>query len=169
MFLFNEYAFMPDINLALGLRGIYTAGILLEQPLFMGGKVRSAFRMAKIGKEMADLNQEYNRKEVILEADEAYWQYLKVCELVTSAEKYKSVVKELVLNLVNAYEIGMSSRNDLLKAQVKLNEAELMLQKAMNGKSLARMNLCRIVGIDFIRKYRLVTLFKKGLLRGYSR
>lgn len=166
MFLFNEYAFMPDINLALGLRGIYTAGILLEQPLFMGGKVRSAFRMAKIGKEMADLNQEYNRKEVILEADEAYWQYLKVCELVTSAEKYKSVVKELVLNLVNAYEIGMSSRNDLLKAQVKLNEAELMLQKAMNGKSLARMNLCRIVGIDFYSEVQISDTLQEGITPG---
>lgn len=59
------------------MRGIYTGGDFVEQPLFMGGKVRSAFRMAKIGKEMADLNQEYNRKEVILEADDAYWQYFE--------------------------------------------------------------------------------------------
>ena len=42
----------------------------------------------------------------------------------------------------------MASRNDLLKAQVKLNEAELMLQKAENGKALAGMNLCRVIGID---------------------
>lgn len=88
---------------------------------------------------------------------------------MTSAEKYKSVVKELVLNLVNAYEIGMSSRNDLLKAQVKLNEAELMLQKAMNGKSLARMNLCRIVGIDFYSEVQISDTLQEGLLRGYSR
>ena len=58
-------------------------------------------------------------------------------ELVTSAQKYKAVVNELVRNLTDAYETGMASRNDLLKAQVKLNEAELMLQKAENGKDLA--------------------------------
>lgn len=145
---FNQYAFMPDIELELGLRGVYSAGLMLEQPVYMGGKIRSAFHMATIGKEMAEINKEYSRAEVITEADEAYWQYLRVVELVASAEKYKVVVAELVKNLTDAFETGMASRNDLLKAQVRLNEAELMLQKAENGRALASMNLCRVIGID---------------------
>lgn len=145
---FNQYAFMPDIELELGLRGVYSAGLMLEQPVYMGGKIRSAFHMATIGKEMAEINKEYSRAGVITEADEAYWQYLRVVELVTSAEKYKVVVAELVKNLTDAFETGMASRNDLLKAQVRLNEAELMLQKAENGRALASMNLCRVIGID---------------------
>lgn len=145
---FNQYAFMPDIELELGLRGVYSAGLMLEQPVYMGGKIRSAFHMATIGKEMAEINKEYSRAEVITEADEAYWQYLRVVELVASAEKYKVVVAELVKNLTDAFETGMASRNDLLKAQVRLNEAELMLQKAQNGRALASMNLCRVIGID---------------------
>lgn len=44
--IFNQYAFMPDIDLELGLRGAYSAGLMLEQPIYMGGKVRSAYRMA---------------------------------------------------------------------------------------------------------------------------
>ena len=140
----KTYAFMPDIELELGLRGVYSAGAMLEQPIYMGGKIRSAYRMATIGKEMAELNKQYTRAEVITEADEVYWQYVRLVELVTSAQKYKAVVNELV----DAYETGMASRNDLLKAQVKLNEAELMLQKAENGKALAGMNLCRVIGID---------------------
>lgn len=145
---FSQYAFMPDIELELGLRGVYSAGVMLEQPVYMGGKVRSAYRMATIGKEMAELNKAYSRAEVILEADEAYWQYLRVVELVVSAQKFKAVVGELVRNLNDAYEAGMASRNDLLKAQVRENEADLMLQKAENGKALAGMNLCRVIGID---------------------
>ena len=144
----KTYAFMPDIELELGLRGVYSAGAMLEQPIYMGGKIRSAYRMATIGKEMAELNKQYTRAEVITEADEVYWQYVRLVELVTSAQKYKAVVNELVRNLTDAYETGMASRNDLLKAQVKLNEAELMLQKAENGKALAGMNLCRVIGID---------------------
>ena len=144
----KTYAFMPDIELELGLRGVYSAGAMLEQPIYMGGKIRSAYRMATIGKEMAELNKQYTRAEVITEADEVYWQYVRLVELVTSAQKYKAVVNELVRNLTDAYETGMASRNDLLKAQVKLNEVELMLQKAENGKALAGMNLCRVIGID---------------------
>ena len=92
--LFKQYAFMPDIDLALGIENAYTVGVMLEQPLYMGGKVRSAFRMASIGKEIADLNVKYNQAEVLAEADAAYWQYLKVCEQVKAAGKYLEVVKE---------------------------------------------------------------------------
>lgn len=149
---FQSYAFMPDIDLDLDLQGAYSVGVALEQPVYMGGKVRSAYRMASIGKEMAELNVRYNRSEVLTEADEAYWQYLRVVELVVSAEKYEAVVRELVKNLSDAYEMGMASRNDLLKAQVKLNEAELMVRKAQNGKTVAGMNLCRVIGVDLQTK-----------------
>lgn len=112
--------------------------------------MRSAFRMASIGKEIADLNVKYNQAEVLAEADAAYWQYLKVCEQVKAAGKYLEVVKELVRNLEDAYRTGMAAQNDLLKAQVKQNEAELMVQKAQNGLALSGMNLCRIVGVDLM-------------------
>lgn len=125
---FNQYAFMPDINLSLGLRNAYTVGMMLEQPLYMGGKVRSAFRMASIGREMAGLNVVYNRMEVLTEVDEAYCQYLRVLEQEKAAGKYLEVVKELVRNVADAVQTGMASTNDLLKAQVKENEAELLVQ-----------------------------------------
>lgn len=145
---FNQYAFMPDINLELGIQNAYTVGVMLEQPVFMGGKVRSAFRMASIGKEMADWNVRYSRSEVLAEADEAYWQYLRVKEQLKAAVKYLEVVTELVRNLEDACQTGMASRNDLLKAQVRQNEAELMVQKANNGLALSGMNLCRVVGVS---------------------
>ena len=97
---------------------------------------------------MAGLNAEYSRAEVITEADEAYWQYLRVKEQARAADKYLEVVCELVRNVSDANATGMASQNDLLKAQVKQNEAELMAQKAANGTALARMNLCRVIGVD---------------------
>lgn len=41
----------------------------------------------------------------------------------------------------------MSTRNELLKVQVKRNEAILLKQKANSGLQLAAMNLCRIIGL----------------------
>lgn len=145
---FNQYAFLPDIDLALGIQHAYTIGVMLEQPLYMGGKVRSAFQMASIGQELAGLNVRYSRLEVITEADEAYWQYLRVQEQAKAAGKYLEVVTELVRNVTDAIQTGMAAQNDLLKAQVKQNEAELMVQKAANGVALSGMNLCRVIGVD---------------------
>lgn len=146
--LFKQYAFLPDIELALGLRNVYSVGVMLEQPVYMGGKVRSAFKMASIGKEMAELNVHSSRAQVLTESDEAYWQYVRVKEQLKSAEKYLEVVSELVKNVIDAIETGMASQNDLLKAQVKQNEAELLVSKANNGVALSRMNLCRVIGVD---------------------
>ena len=146
--LFKQYAFLPDIELALGLRNVYSVGVMLEQPVYMGGKVRSAFKMASIGKEMAELNVHSSRAQVLTESDEAYWQYVRVKEQLKSAEKYLEVVSELVKNVTDAIETGIASQNDLLKAQVKQNEAELLVSKANNGVALSRMNLCRVIGVD---------------------
>lgn len=146
--LFKQYAFLPDIELALGLRNVYSVGVMLEQPVYMGGKVRAAFKMASIGKEMAELNVHSSRAQVLTESDEAYWQYVRVKEQLKSAEKYLEVVSELVKNVTDAIETGMASQNDLLKAQVKQNEAELLVSKANNGVALSRMNLCRVIGVD---------------------
>lgn len=145
---FNEYAFLPDIKLQLSLRGVYTAGVQLEQPIYMGGKVRAAHGMAKIGEGMATENIRYSRSQVLLETDQAYWQLLRVEEQVLAATKYKEVVKELVKNLKDSQAVGMSTANDVLKAQVRFNEAGLMLQKAQNGRTLAQMNLCRLIGLE---------------------
>lgn len=161
---FKQYAFLPDINLALGIQNAYSVGIMLEQPLYMGGKVRSAFRMAAIGKQMADLNIAYNRSAAVTEADEAYWQYLRVKEQAKVAQKYLEVVTELVRNMTDANQTGMASQNDLLKARVKQNEAELMLQKAVNGVTLSGMNLCRIIGVDLYSSLTVTDSLKEEVL-----
>lgn len=145
---FNEYAFLPDIGIELGMRGVYMAGLQLQQPLYMGGKVRAAHRMAKVGETMATENVRLNRSEVLVETDEAYWQLLRVQEQVLVARKYRDVVKELVQNLKDAETAGMATNNDVLKARVKYNEAELMVQKAGNGLVLSQMNLCRLIGLE---------------------
>lgn len=144
---FKQYAYMPDMELELGLEGVGMAGLQLEQPLYMGGKIRTANQMAEIGEAIAHENIRLNTANTITEVDEAYWQYVSVKEKLSTAQKYQSLLQQLVKNLTDAYETGMSSRNDLLKARVKYNQASLMVQKANNGMALSRMNLCRVVGL----------------------
>ena len=146
--IFHEYAFLPDIPLTLSLRGVYLASVQLQQPLFMGGKIRAAHQTAKLGEELAEENIRLNRSEVLVELEQAYWQCVRVQELLVVAQKYKSVVNELVKNLEDARQAGMAPLNDVLKAQVKYNEALLQLQHAEHGRRLAQMNLCRLVGLD---------------------
>jgi len=141
---FNMYAWMP---LNISLSGAYLAGIALEQPLYTGGKISAGNKMADIGIQMAGENKTLQQINTISETDNAYWTYISVTQKVKLAEQAADMLAELVEKARNAEEVGMSSRNDLLKAQVEYNNAKLNLQKAQNGLELSRMNLCRITGL----------------------
>lgn len=144
---FREYAYFPDMKFDLGLNGTYFTGIRAEQPVFMGGKIASAYRMSLAGKDIARLNRHLVRTEIIVETDEAYWQHLKAVESRKVALAFREVVNELLHNVENACKAGMKTKNDLLKVQVQVNRAELQLRQVENAIRLSRMNLCRVMGM----------------------
>jgi len=136
---FNMYAWLP---LNVSLSGAYLAGLALEQPVFTGGKINAGNKMADIGLEMAGENKTLQQMNTIAEAD-------SVSQKVKLAQQAVDMLTELVKKAQDAHEVGMSSRNDLLKAQVELNNAKLNLQKTKNGLELSRMDLCRVTGLPF--------------------
>ncbi len=97
---------------------------------------------------MANANIRLSRSDVFAETDKAYWQLLGVEEQVKAAESYRQAVAELLKNVENAGKVGMATGNDVLKVQVRYNEADLMVQKARNGLVLSQMNLCRLIGLN---------------------
>jgi outer membrane protein TolC len=147
--IFREYAYFPDMDISLKLSGTWMAGIKAEQPLYTGGKITSAYKMSQIGSELATLNQALTRAEIILKTDEAYWTYVQTTELAKLALSFQQVVTELLRNVQDAQEVGLKHRNDVLKVQVKVNEAELKVRQAENGRLLSRKNLCRLTGLPF--------------------
>lgn len=140
------FAYFPGIDLNYKVRTVWMGGIQVEQPIFMGGKILSAYRMASLGKQMAQLNETLTASEVILETDQAYALMVKAQEMNKVAESYNAVLQELMKNVESAYKHGLKSKNDVLKVQVKLNESELSIRKAENALRLANMNLCHLIG-----------------------
>lgn len=143
---FNMYAWLP---LNVSLSGAYLAGVALEQPVYTGGKISAGNKMAEIGIEMAVENRTLQQMNTLAEADNAYWNYISVSQKVKLAQQAVNMLEELVKKAEDAFEVGMSGRNDLLKAQVELNNARLNLQKTKNGFELSRMDLCRVTGLPF--------------------
>ena len=140
------FAYFPGIDLNYKVRTVWMGGVQVEQPIFMGGKILAAYKMARLGKQMAQLNENLTATEVILETDQAYALMIKAQEMNKVAESYHAVLQELMKNVQSAYKHGLKSKNDVLKVQVKLNESELAIRKAENALHLANMNLCHLIG-----------------------
>ncbi|HIZ86406.1 MAG TPA: TolC family protein [Candidatus Coprenecus stercoravium] len=144
---FNQYAVIPPMTLSIDLANTVTAGVSVTQPVFMGGKIISGYRMADIGTDMAALNSEMKASEVIVSVDEAYWLHVKTCRLLEAAESFSSTVDSMYVFVQNAVDAGMATSTDLLKVEVQKNNAALSLAKARNGKRLSMVNLCHVLGL----------------------
>lgn len=143
----NQYADFPPQQIDWKLKNIFTGGISLTEPLYAGGKITAAYKMSKLGIQIATDNIRLTEEETILHTDEAYYTLLHTQELRKVAQAYKTLLDELMKNIQAAQHHGMRTHNDAMKVQVKLNEATLAIQKADNAHQLATMHLCHIIGL----------------------
>lgn len=126
---------------------MYSAGVMLRQPLFMGGRILAGYKMSKLGLEASKQNERKTRAEVIEEADQAYANVVKATEMKKVAEQYLALLKNLDRDVESAVRNGVKLQNDRLKVQVKLDEVQLQLTQAENAIRLATMNLCHVTGM----------------------
>ena len=129
-------------------RQMYTLSIMLTQPIYMGGAIIAANRMADIGEEMAQNNIEASTQNTLHSIDQAYWTVVSVHHKKQLAESYLAVVKKLDDDVSKMIREGVATRADGLKVDVKVNEAEMSLTQAENGLALAKMLLCQLCGMD---------------------
>lgn len=129
-------------------RQMYALSVMLTQPIYMGGAIIAANRMADIGEEMAQNNIEASTQNTLHSIDQAYWTVVSVHHKKQLAESYLAVVKKLDDDVSKMIREGVATRADGLKVDVKVNEAEMSLTQAENGLSLAKMLLCQLCGMD---------------------
>lgn len=129
-------------------RQMYTLSVMLTQPIYMGGAIIAANRMADIGEQMAQNNIEASTQNTLHSIDQAYWTVVSVHHKKQLAESYLAVVKKLDDDVSKMISEGVATRADGLKVDVKVNEAEMSLTQAENGLALAKMLLCQLCGMD---------------------
>ncbi len=145
--IFSSYAYMPDINFEAEVGSLFTAGVQMTQPIYTGGKISTATKLAQVGVDAAKIEENRTRADVIILADEAFYTYLKVEDMLLAADAYSAVVEELYRQVESMLNRGMCTKNDLMRVDVKRSEAQLQQLKARNGLILARMNLCYVIGL----------------------
>lgn len=144
-------------------RQIYTVSVMLTQPIYMGGGIIAANRMAKIGEEMAANNIEATTQSTLHSIDQAYWLVVSVHHKKQLAESYLEVVKKLDNDVQKMIAEGVATRADGLKVAVKVNEAEMSLTQAENGLALSKMLLCQLCGIPMNQQITLADEDKESL------
>ena len=128
-------------------RNIFAGSILVTQPVFMGGAIVAMNKMADINEEMMQNSLEARRQTVIYATDQAYWQVVSLKHKQRLAESFLDVVKKLDSDVQKMIQEGVATRSEGLSVSVKVNEAEMTLQKVNDGLALSKMLLCKEIGL----------------------
>ena len=120
------------------LRDEYNLTAGFSQPLFQGFALVNQYQITDLGLDVAQLNRQLNRLEVIFRAKEAYFQVLKAEKLREVAADSVKVLESQVEVARNFYEVGMTPLNDLLQTQVELANARQELIVAQNNLNVAQ-------------------------------
>lgn len=123
-------------------------GIMLTQPLYMGGKIDAYNRITRYAEKVAASQHDLKQQEVILDVDKAYWQIVSLQSKKRLAEGYLQLVEKLDGDVQQMIKEGIATKADGLSVRVKVNEAKVSLIQVNNGLSISKMLLCQLCGLD---------------------
>lgn len=119
----------------------------VQQPIYTGGRILETIRLAESQQSVAQSQQELLRSLVCFQVDVQYWNTVARFELVAVVTDFRNSVKELTRIVRERVEIGLTDSQELLTAEVKLNEAEYRLLQAQSNFEIGVMALNSLIGV----------------------
>ena len=143
----NHIGSQVDEALHLDVGNVYVGAVSVTQPIFAGGKIIAANRIAELAEELAKDKYDSKYSEIIVAVEKAYWQIVAISAKKELAESYAELLAKMSGDMNTLVAEGIATESDLLAVKVKANEADGMLLKATNGLTLAKMLLCKEIGL----------------------
>jgi len=126
----------------------YRYSASLTQAVFTGGKISNSVAMASKGLQVAEEEYKKTAAEVKFNVIQAYYGVLKVQKLVELSEQSLNMAESHLDYVDSMQKIGMTTRADVLRAEVQKIKAEIGFTKAKQGLELARNNFNNTLGRD---------------------
>lgn len=128
-------------------RDVFGGSVMLNQPLYMGGAIIAANKMASIAEEIAKIKVRKSEEDLVYDVQKAYYLVVEVSHKKELADEYAALIRKLSGDVAKMVEEGVATRADGLKVSVKLNEAEMQQLQAQDGLVLTKMVLCKLIGL----------------------
>lgn len=142
-------ALHPDLS------NVMVGVISLRQPVFAGGKIVTANKIAELAEDLSEASYDLKRDEVVSAVEKSYWQIVSISNKVKLTQAYADLLHKMERDVEISVKEGVATASDALGVRVKANEAEMLRTKAENGLALAKMLLCKQTGLDLESEIRL--------------
>jgi outer membrane protein len=123
--------------------------VSVQQPLFTGQRISSSIRQATALREAGQSDLSGSRLDLRYAITETYWNLAKaraqeqaIQETVTQMDSHLADARKLL-------DQGMMTNNEVLQAQMRLEDAKIELAGAKNLHQLSRVRLSQIIGLPW--------------------
>jgi outer membrane protein len=126
----------------------YQFSLNFTLPLYTGGRLTSGYRSAKLNYLSSQESSRQTTNETIFNVKRGYYNYLLAKQLVGVTEEALNLAEKTLQDVKNMYEVGMASRLDLLRAEVRVANLKPPLIQARNNVAVAELSLKTLLGLD---------------------
>ncbi|MEJ2740008.1 MAG: TolC family protein [Dehalococcoidia bacterium] len=144
--------YSPPFTKNLTYHNSYEATIGMSLPLYLGGKLGYARRISEKVKNIAELNVELNKTAVLSQIETQYWTLVSLLEKKKLAQNSVKFLENVVIDMSNLYTNDIVTKNEVLKAQVQRNNAELFLISVGDNIEIIKMSINQFIGNDIDTK-----------------
>lgn len=126
---------------------IWVGTVTVTQPVYMGGGITAANKMAEINEELAANDIDNKEQTTLYAIDNAYWLAVSLKHKQKLANSYLELVQKLDDDVHKMIQEGVATRAEGLKVDVAVNEAQMSVTQVEDGVQLAKMYLCQLCGL----------------------
>ncbi|MFH2036218.1 MAG: TolC family protein [Candidatus Zixiibacteriota bacterium] len=162
----SQTLFFGDEKIPIGLKNDFSLSLSLTQPLYVGGKVGSALKIAKIYKNYSEEKVLEVESDVVYGAEQIFYAALmsqSQCDVIKSAYDQMSHNLEVVEKF---YSQGMVSEFEFLRAKVEKMNLEPQLIAVESQKNILTKQLKSFLGYPLDENIVLLSDFSDTTLAG---
>jgi outer membrane protein len=144
---FKPFPIAPSIPSPSGSIDQYSSSVTLNQNIYDFGRLSSQVDISKYNLDAARSDFDSTQDTVILSVKQAYYGVLQARR---NRDVATDVIKQFQLHLDQAkgfYDVGTKAKIDVIKAEVDLSNAQLLLINAENAFKIAWVTLKNVMGV----------------------
>jgi len=139
---------IPATVLRFGDEDNYSLKFTVMQPLFSGFQISNSIKARQYQLQAAQYNEKSVQNTLVFQVKEIFYNLVNAKNVKTAAELSLTSINAHLTDLNNLYNQGMLTKNEILKAEIKKSEIELMISQADHGIELAKKTLLHLLGMD---------------------
>lgn len=136
--------------------------LMAMQPIYAGGQIVNGNRLARLQTDVRKLQLEQSKEDITNTTETYYNQLLSLYEKQLTLDVVDKQLQRIHQDAENAFNAGVSNKNDVLSVELKQNEIAANRLKLDNGIKLCKMVLAQYIGV-FGEDIRIDTTLSKNL------